>query len=46
MLPLLTLTAFLVITCNTGNDHIRTIYDKLYVNCAEAISLAVREKLV
>ena len=35
------------ITYNTVNNHIRNIYDKLYVNSAtEAISLAIRERLV
>lgn len=35
------------ISYNTVNNHIRNIYDKLYVNSAtEAISLAIRERLV
>lgn len=35
------------ISYNTVNNHIRSIYDKLYVNSAtEAISLAIRERLV
>jgi DNA-binding NarL/FixJ family response regulator len=35
------------ITYNTVNNHIRNIYDKLYVNSAtEAVSLAIRERLV
>jgi DNA-binding NarL/FixJ family response regulator len=36
-----------VISYNTVNNHIRNIYDKLYVNSAtEAVSLAIRERLV
>ena len=35
------------ITYNTVNNHIRNIYDKLYVNSAtEAVSLAIKERLV
>lgn len=35
------------ISYNTVNNHIRNIYDKLYVNSAtEAISLAIKERLV
>ena len=35
------------ISYNTVNNHIRNIYDKLYVNSAtEAVSLAIRERLV
>lgn len=35
------------ISYNTVNNHIRNIYDKLYVNSAtEAISLAIRERLI
>ena len=35
------------IAYNTVNNHIRNIYDKLYVNSAtEAVSLAIRERLV
>ena len=35
------------IAYNTVNNHIRNIYDKLYVNSAtEAISLAIKERLV
>ncbi|WP_221392162.1 response regulator transcription factor [Dyadobacter sp. NIV53] len=35
------------ITYNTVNNHIRSIYDKLYVNSAtEAVSLAIKERLV
>ena len=35
------------IAYNTVNNHIRSIYDKLYVNSAtEAVSLAIKERLV
>lgn len=35
------------VSYNTVNNHIRNIYDKLYVNSAtEAISLAIKERLV
>jgi len=35
------------IAYNTVNNHIRNIYDKLYVNSAtEAVSLAIKERLV
>ena len=35
------------ISYNTVNNHIRNIYDKLYVNSAtEAVSLAIKERLV
>jgi len=35
------------ITYNTVNNHIRNIYDKLYVNSAtEAVSLAIKQRLV
>lgn len=35
------------ISYNTVNNHIRNIYDKLYVNSAtEAVSLAIRQRLV
>lgn len=35
------------ITYNTVNNHIRNIYDKLYVNSAtEAVSMAIKERLV
>ncbi|SDE79796.1 two component transcriptional regulator, LuxR family [Dyadobacter soli] len=35
------------IAFNTVNNHIRNIYDKLYVNSAtEAVSLAIKERLV
>ena len=35
------------IAYNTVNNHIRNIYDKLYVSSAtEAVSLAIKERLV
>lgn len=41
------IAAELVIAYNTVNNHIRNIYDKLYVSSAtEAVSLAIRERLV
>lgn len=37
----------LAIAYNTVNNHIRNIYDKLYVSSAtEAVSLAIRERLI
>jgi DNA-binding NarL/FixJ family response regulator len=35
------------IAYNTVNNHIRNIYDKLYVSSAtEAVSLAIKERLI
>lgn len=41
------IAAELAIAYNTVNNHIRNIYDKLYVSSAtEAVSLAIKERLV
>jgi DNA-binding NarL/FixJ family response regulator len=41
------IAAEMSIAYNTVNNHIRNIYDKLYVNSAtEAVSLAIKERLV